>query len=298
MPRGIFSMPKTSTQSCWPAAIAAAPSASAAPPLAQPASTLTIGTPVRPSAVEHLVTGGDAACRRCRRTRPGSRRARRPPRRARRAPRRWPSCVDVVVGEAAERMDADAGDVDGRLTRLALRSRREGEAQDLVAGVVGEQRRDLEPHGRPARSRSRRVSVEPGDDAQPLRQLDDAEAVRHRAAIAGRRAFTDGVQVERAGRADRLDRAAVARRSRGRCRRRGSGACRSALQRPARSAGRAGRRAAVKRPGWIGTCAMAGSIIASTCRPRPRRAPRERRDLVSRRVAFGTSVDPMSAPSP
>src|SRR5439155_724597 len=51
MPRGIFSSPKTSTQSWRPLATAAAPRPSAAPPLAQPASTFTIGTPASPSAV-------------------------------------------------------------------------------------------------------------------------------------------------------------------------------------------------------------------------------------------------------
>ena len=54
MPRGIFSMPKTSTVSWTPAAICWAPRMSAAPPLAQPASTFTIGTPESPSAVRTL----------------------------------------------------------------------------------------------------------------------------------------------------------------------------------------------------------------------------------------------------
>ena len=49
MPRGIFSMPTTSTASCWPDRSAVAPSASAAPPDAQPASTSTTGMPVRAS---------------------------------------------------------------------------------------------------------------------------------------------------------------------------------------------------------------------------------------------------------
>ena len=39
IPLGIFSMPKTSTRSCWPEAMDAAPSWRAAPPEAQPAST-------------------------------------------------------------------------------------------------------------------------------------------------------------------------------------------------------------------------------------------------------------------
>ena len=54
MPFGIFSTPNTSTQSYWPARIAPAASCSAAPPLAQPASTSTIGMPVRASAPSTL----------------------------------------------------------------------------------------------------------------------------------------------------------------------------------------------------------------------------------------------------
>ena len=49
MPFGIFSMPNTSTQSRSPLRIAPAASASAAAPLAQPASTSTMGMPVRAS---------------------------------------------------------------------------------------------------------------------------------------------------------------------------------------------------------------------------------------------------------
>ena len=54
MPFGIFSTPNTSTQSYCPARIAPAASCSAAPPLAQPASTSTIGMPVRASAPSTL----------------------------------------------------------------------------------------------------------------------------------------------------------------------------------------------------------------------------------------------------
>jgi NADH dehydrogenase len=54
MPLGIFSIPKTSTVSYCPARIAAAASPRAAPPLAQPASTSTIGIPVRASAPSTL----------------------------------------------------------------------------------------------------------------------------------------------------------------------------------------------------------------------------------------------------
>ena len=54
IPFGIFSRPKTSTVSYWPARIAPAASISAAAPDAQPASTSTIGMPVRPSAPRTL----------------------------------------------------------------------------------------------------------------------------------------------------------------------------------------------------------------------------------------------------
>ena len=48
IPLGIFSMPKTSTVSHAPDSMAPAPSISAAPPLAHPASTSTMGIPVAP----------------------------------------------------------------------------------------------------------------------------------------------------------------------------------------------------------------------------------------------------------
>ena len=54
MPLGIFSVPKTSTVSYCPARMAAAASMSAAPPLAQPASTSTMGMPVMPSRLSTL----------------------------------------------------------------------------------------------------------------------------------------------------------------------------------------------------------------------------------------------------
>ena len=54
MPRGIFSVPKTRTVSYCPARMAAAASMSAAPPLAQPASTSTMGMPVMPSRLSTL----------------------------------------------------------------------------------------------------------------------------------------------------------------------------------------------------------------------------------------------------
>ena len=61
MPFGIFSMPNTSTESYWPARMAAAPSTARRAPDAQPASMSTIGPPVRPSCAEHAVAGGHAA---------------------------------------------------------------------------------------------------------------------------------------------------------------------------------------------------------------------------------------------
>ena len=54
MPLGIFSVPKTSTVSYWPARMAPAASMRAAPPLAQPASTSTIGMPVMPRRLSTL----------------------------------------------------------------------------------------------------------------------------------------------------------------------------------------------------------------------------------------------------
>ncbi len=50
MPLGIFSSPTTRTESNWPARMAQAARARAAPPEAQPASTSTMGMPVRASA--------------------------------------------------------------------------------------------------------------------------------------------------------------------------------------------------------------------------------------------------------
>ena len=54
IPLGIFSVPKTRAVSYWPARMAAAASIKAAPPLAQPASTSTIGMPVMPSRLSTL----------------------------------------------------------------------------------------------------------------------------------------------------------------------------------------------------------------------------------------------------
>ncbi len=54
IPFGIFSVPNTRTVSYWPARMAPAASMRAAPPLAQPASTSTIGMPVMPSRLRTL----------------------------------------------------------------------------------------------------------------------------------------------------------------------------------------------------------------------------------------------------
>ena len=63
MPFGIFSTPNTSTQSYCPAGSTPAAIWSTAPPLAQPASTSTIGTPVHRERTQHLVTRRHAAVR-------------------------------------------------------------------------------------------------------------------------------------------------------------------------------------------------------------------------------------------
>ena len=109
MPFGIFSTPNTSTQSYCPARIAPAASCSAAPPLAQPASTSTIGMPVRASAPSTLWpdatppyavpqnaawNGGSPASASAART------------------ACTPMSVFVSAVEPSERMDADAGDLD------------------------------------------------------------------------------------------------------------------------------------------------------------------------------------------
>ena len=54
MPLGIFSTPKTSTVSYCPALMAPAANMRAAPPLAQPASTSTMGMPVMPRRLSTL----------------------------------------------------------------------------------------------------------------------------------------------------------------------------------------------------------------------------------------------------
>ena len=54
IPRGIFSMPNTRAVSTWPDSMALAASANAAPPLAHPASTSTMGMPVMPRAPSTL----------------------------------------------------------------------------------------------------------------------------------------------------------------------------------------------------------------------------------------------------
>ena len=107
MPLGIFSTPNTSTQSYCPARIAPAASCSAAPPLAQPASTSTIGMPVQRERAEHLVARRDAAVR--------GAAERGLERRVAGLGERGAHRVHAHVGgghavEAPERMDADAGD--------------------------------------------------------------------------------------------------------------------------------------------------------------------------------------------
>ena len=140
MPFGIFSMPNTSTQSYWPARIAPAASWSAAAPLAHPASMSTIGMPVSASVAEHLVAGGDpgvrgAAERGLEVAAPDAGLG------ERRAHRGDAHVGDGAVLEPAERMDADAGDLD-----RDPRSRRELPGLDRGAVVVGVQRHDPQVH--------------------------------------------------------------------------------------------------------------------------------------------------------
>ena len=107
IPFGIFSMPNTSTVSYWPARIAPAASMSAAAPLAQPASTSTIGMPVRPNALEDLVARRD--------TRVGGAAERGVEARVARLVERGshrgdPELGDGAVREPPEGMDPDPGD--------------------------------------------------------------------------------------------------------------------------------------------------------------------------------------------
>ena len=110
MPFGIFSMPNTSTQSYWPARIAPAASCSAAPPLAQPGLDVDDRHAGARERAEHLVARRDARRTRCRRTRPGTRGLPASASAARTACTPMSVFGDAV--EAAERMDADAGDLD------------------------------------------------------------------------------------------------------------------------------------------------------------------------------------------
>ena len=109
MPFGIFSTPNTSTQSYWPARIAPAASCSAAPPLAQPGLDVDDRHAGARERAEHLVAGRDAAVR--------GAAERGLERRIAGLGERGAHRVHAHVGvrravEAAERMDADAGDLD------------------------------------------------------------------------------------------------------------------------------------------------------------------------------------------
>ncbi len=112
MPFGIFSIPNTSTQSCWPARIEPAASWSAAAPLAQPASMSTIGIPVQRERAEHLVAGRDPGVRGA--AERGLEVAPPDPGLGERGADRGHSHVgDGPVLEPAEGMDADPRDLDG-----------------------------------------------------------------------------------------------------------------------------------------------------------------------------------------
>ena len=185
-----------------PARMAPAASISAAPPLAQPASTSTIGMPVSAERAEHLVARGDAAVGGA--AERGLERAGCPPRRAPRAPRATPMSVTAVSVEAAERVEADAGD---RRRRIGSRRRRERVGDDVGAVVVGVQDVGDEVHRLSERrdcagsaSVSRVMTRSPSST-----QLDDAEAERHGAVVARRRGGDRGPAPRASRRPDSCD---------------------------------------------------------------------------------------------
>ena len=177
MPLGIFSIPNTSTVSYWPARIAPAASMSAAPPLAHPASTFTIGMPVRPSAPSTLwpaatpeYTVAQNAAWKLGVARVGERGAH----------RGHAHLGDGHVLEPAERVQPGAGD--RHAAHVATcgdeRVRRDGPGRRRRP-LGGRARRAPSVH-RHAELESRRVGLlDAGDHAQAVGELDDAEPERH-----------------------------------------------------------------------------------------------------------------------
>ena len=109
MPLGIFSIPKTSTRSCCPEAIDAAPSWRAAPPEAQPGLHVVDGDAGAGQCPDHPVAGGHAAVGGAADRPPGRPGSRCPPRPTRPAPppRPWRSRSPL---EPTEGMEPDPGD--------------------------------------------------------------------------------------------------------------------------------------------------------------------------------------------
>src|SRR5262245_23475287 len=213
MPLGIFSIPTTSTVSYWPARIAPAAMPSAAPPLAQPASTSTIGIPVRASAPSTLWPDATPpyavpqnAAWNC--GSPASASAARtactpisvlvfPSKR----PNGWiptPAISTVLMAPSAPGHAAFGARAFASSARLCSRAgpgrrRRERPRDDIAGKGLGDER-----HRLPERETLRIGFGEPGDDAQLLAgELDDAEAVRHLAFVAGRRRGDRGPRPQR-----------------------------------------------------------------------------------------------------
>src|SRR5262249_2931605 len=93
---------------------------------------------------------------------------------------------DRTVRETSEGMDADARYLDrDRHVDSSARLGLERVGHDLPAVLIDVQRYDHETHGHAEGERAR-TCRETADDLQALRKLDDAEAERHLARVAGR----------------------------------------------------------------------------------------------------------------
>src|SRR4051794_18590739 len=185
MPFGIFSMPKTSTVSYCPAAMAPAAIMTAAPPLAQPASTSTMGPPVAPMASstrwpaatpEYAVP--QKAAWKPRRSTPASVNA------ARTAV--TPISVTVLPSKRPKGWIPTPATSTAFTLSPELTVSPECPREHGPTLVVGVERHQLKAHVL-AEAQVQGIRFgEPGQHANPFGQLDDAEAVRNLAAVAGR----------------------------------------------------------------------------------------------------------------
>ena len=190
MPLGIFSTPTTSTASCWPERRSPwRPGRGRRRPDAHPASTSTMGMPVRARAPSTRWPGGHPAVR------GGAERGPDP----RPAPRRGPAGVvegaadgdDAELGgggvaEAAERVQPDARRSRRRCSRVLVLRLERPRRRPTPAGRVGELSA-TEPIGWPSASAVDVGHGQPADHPEPdAVQLDDAEPERHRTLVAGR----------------------------------------------------------------------------------------------------------------